>query len=187
MRVRDMLREGNFEVLEAKDGEEGLKFIRQERPNLIVLDFLLPKVSGWDVFQNIRGHAQWRKIPLVLMSGRKEEVTEKILEPFEFWEFIEKPFEQKQLISAIKSAMKKATKVQPPLEQEASAPAATTALSEAAAPATAGAGSAEIEQLKQQMAKMQAEIQALKKQVAQIEPLKQQLVKIFNFVKQKVK
>jgi len=71
MRVRDMLPKGNFEVLEAKDGEEGLKFIRQERPNLIMLDFLLPKVSGWDVFQNIRGHAQWRKIPLVLMSGRK--------------------------------------------------------------------------------------------------------------------
>lgn len=186
MRVRDMLPEGNFEVLEAKDGEEGMKFIRQERPNLIMLDFLLPKVSGWDVFQNIRGHAQWRKIPLVLMSGRKEEVTEKIPEPFEFWEFIEKPFEQKQLISAIKSAMKKATKPQPPLEEEAPAPAATTAPSEA--PATAGAGShAEIEQLKQQMAKMQAEIQALKKQVAQIEPLKQQLVKIFNFVKQKVK
>jgi len=179
MRVRDMLPEGNFEVLEAKDGEEGLYFIRQQRPNLIMLDFLLPKVSGWDVFQHIRGHAQFRKIPLVLMSGRKEEVTEKIPEPFEFWEFIEKPFEQKQLINAIKSAMKKATRPQPPLEQKAPAPAATTAPSEA--------GEAEIEQLKQQMAQMQAEIQALKKQVAQIEPLKQQVVKIFNFVKQKVK
>lgn len=185
MRVRDMLPEGNFEVLEAKDGEEGLNFIRQQNPNLIMLDFLLPKVSGWDVFQHIRGNAKFRKIPLVLMSGRKEEVTEKIPEPFEFWEFIEKPFEQKQLIGAIKSAMKKATKPQPPLEQEAPAPAITTAPSEAAA--TAGAGSAEIEQLKQQMAKMQAEIEALKKQVAQIEPLKQQVVKIFNFVKQKVK
>lgn len=185
MRVRDMLPEGNFEVLEAKDGEEGLNFIRQQNPNLIMLDFLLPKVSGWDVFQHIRGNAKFRKIPLVLMSGRKEEVTEKIPEPFEFWEFIEKPFEQKQLIGAIKSAMKKATKPQPPLAEEAPAPAITTAPSEAAA--TAGAGSAEIEQLKQQMAQMQAEIGELKKQVAQIEPLKQQVVKIFNFVKQKVK
>ncbi len=185
MRVRNMLPEGNFEVLEAKYGEEGLNFIRQQHLNLIMLDFLLPKVSGWDVFQHIRGHAQFRKIPLVLMSGRKEEVTEKIPEPFEFWEFIEKPFEQKQLIGAIKSAMKKATKPQPPLEQKAPAPAITTAPSEAAA--TASAGSAEIEQLKQQMAKMQAKIEALKKQVAQIEPLKQQVVKIFKFVKQKVK
>lgn len=187
MRVRDMLPEGNFEVLEAKDGEEGLNFIRQQNPNLIMLDFLLPKVSGWDVFQHIRGNEKFRKIPLVLMSGRKEEVTEKIPEPFEFWEFIEKPFEQKQLIGAIKSAMKKATKPQPPLDQEASGSAATAAPPEAAASAPAGAGSAEIEQLKQQMAQMQAEIEALKKQVAQIEPLKQQVVKIFNFVKQKVK
>lgn len=187
MRVRDMLPEGNFEVLEAKDGEEGLNLLRQQNPNLIMLDFLLPKVSGWDVFQHIRGNAKFRKIPLVLMSGRKEEVTEKIPEPFEFWEFIEKPFEQKQLISAIKSAMKKATKPQRPLEEEAPAPAITTKPSETATPAPAGAGAAEIEQLKQQMAKMQAEIEALKKQVAQIEPLKQQVVKIFNFVKQKVK
>ena len=187
MRVREMLPEGNFEVLEAKDGEEGLNFIRQQRPNLIMLDFLLPKVSGWDVFQHIRGNEQLRKIPLVLMSGRKEEVTEKIPEPFEFWEFIEKPFEQKQLINAIKSAMKKATMPQGPLKEEAAAPAAKAAPAGGEAAAPSGASSADIEQLKQQMAKMQAEIEALKKQVAQIEPLKQQVVKIFNFVKQKVK
>ena len=45
VRVREMLPQGNVEVLEAKDGEEGLKLIRQARPNLIMLDFLLPKVA----------------------------------------------------------------------------------------------------------------------------------------------
>ncbi len=46
MRVRDMLPLGNFEVLEAKDGQEGLNLLRQESLNLIMLDFLLPKISG---------------------------------------------------------------------------------------------------------------------------------------------
>jgi len=184
-RVKDMLPKGNFEVIEAKDGEEGLNFIREKQPNLIMLDFLLPKVSGFEVFQHIQNDGQLRKIPLVLMSGRKEEVTEKIKEPFEFWEFIPKPFEQKDLIAAIKAAMAKAKKTRPPIEGDTSGGQTAGTASEAA-PA-AGASGAEIAALKEQIQKMQAEINALKKQVAQIDPLKQQVVKIFNFVKQKVK
>ena len=46
MRVKDMLPEGNFEVLEAKDGLEGFNLIRSENPNLIMLDFLLPKMGS---------------------------------------------------------------------------------------------------------------------------------------------
>ncbi len=181
-RVSDMLPKGNFEVKEAKDGEEGLALIQEENPNLIMLDFLLPKVSGWDVFQKIRNHPEWRKIPLVLMSGREEEVTEKIPRPFEFWEFIPKPFEQKDLIAAIKAAMQKAKLPQPPLESHAAAPAA------ASESATAGGSSpAELQALKDQITKMHAEIEALKTQVAQIEPLKKQLMQLANFVKQKVK
>ena len=49
MRVKEMLPPGNFDVLEAKDGLEGMNLIRQEKPNLIMLDFLLPKLSGWEV------------------------------------------------------------------------------------------------------------------------------------------
>jgi DNA-binding response OmpR family regulator len=107
MRVRDMLPQGNFEVIEAKDGVEGLDAIRDQRPNLIMLDFLLPRKSGWEVFQEIQAQPELQHIPLVLMSGRKEEVTEKITEPFEFFEFIQKPFEQKELIEAIKSRWRK--------------------------------------------------------------------------------
>jgi DNA-binding response OmpR family regulator len=163
--VRDMLPKGNFQVLEAKDGVEGLDCIRQERPNLIMLDFLLPRMSGWEVFQQIQSHTELQTIPLVLMSGRREEVTEKISEPFEFFEFIEKPFEQKELIEAIKSAMAKAR-----LPRKAAAP-------QAAPAPVAATGSADVEALNQKIQKMQAEIDMLKKQMAQL----------LAFVKQKLK
>lgn len=159
--VRDMLPAGNFEVLEAKDGEQGLKQIREERPNLIMLDFLLPKVSGWEVFQQLEkiSKTEGKMTPLVLMSGRKEEVAEKIAEPFNYFEFIEKPFEKKSLIEAIKTSMAKAKKWQ--AEGAASPQGATGG-------AGGGASAAEIKALKQQMAKMQAEINALKKQMTQV-------------------
>jgi CheY-like chemotaxis protein len=116
--VRDMLPEGDFEVIEAKDGLEGINFVEKEHPSLIMLDFILPKMSGWDVFQQIQAHPEFQKIPLVLMSGKKEEVTSKISEPFEFFEFIEKPFDRVILKDAIQSAMTKARKARPRLAAE---------------------------------------------------------------------
>ncbi len=169
--VRDMLPKGNFQVLEAKDGVEGLDCIRQERPNLIMLDFLLPRMSGWEVFQQVQASAELQSIPLVLMSGRREEVTEKISEPFEFFEFIEKPFEQKELIEAIKAAMAKARLPRPRTVAPTIAPTNAT-------PAVASAAdAAEIAALNQKIEKMQSEIDTLKKQMTQL----------LTFIRQKLK
>jgi two-component system response regulator len=156
--VRDMLPKGNFEILEAKDGVQGINLVRQERPTLIMLDFLLPRMSGWEVFQQIQAQADLQSIPLVLMSGRKEEVTEKIKEPFEYFEFVQKPFDQKQLIEAIKLSMAKA-KRRP-----------TVAVSPSVAPDVTGAavGGEDLTDLTAKVTKLQAEVDALKKQQAQI-------------------
>lgn len=168
MRVRDMLPESNFDILEAKDGLEGFNMIRSEKPNLIMLDFLLPKMSGWEVFQEIQKERELRSIPLVLMSGRKEEVVEKLPEPFEKFAFVEKPFEQKQLADAIREAMAKAQKHGKP----------ETAM-EIVQPEVAGdsaAMAAEIQNLYQKMVAMQEEITTLKKQ----------MVQLVRFIKQKM-
>lgn len=174
MRVRDMLPQGNFEIIEAKDGVEGMDAIRNQRPNLIMLDFLLPRMSGWEVFQEIQANPDLQRIPLVLMSGRKEEVTEKMTEPFEYFEFIQKPFEQKELIEAIKAAMVKARKprVSPPARVVAPLVATSPALS--------------VDQPTVSL----AEFQALQTQVQQIQAevgqLKGQLAKVLAFIRQRL-
>ncbi|NJM65797.1 MAG: response regulator [Acaryochloris sp. RU_4_1] len=162
MRVRDMLPEGDFQVLEAKDGAEGLNLIRQERPNLIMLDFLLPRVSGWEVYQELQNQHDLQSIPLVIMSGRKEEVTDKLTEPFEFFEFIEKPFEKHQLQEAIKGAISKSRL--PRLRTEPSKP------------AHASVDNSELIELRQKVEAMETEIANLKRALTQL----------VNFVKQKL-
>ena len=156
MRVRDMLPEGDFEVLEAKDGLEGLNLIRQERPNLIMLDFLLPRLSGWEVFQELQQDDELRSIPLVIMSGRKEEVTDKMTEPFEFFEFIEKPFETHQLQGAIRSAISKSK-----LPRIKTADLSKTTMS-------GSASSDEVMILRERVEKMEGEIVALKRAIGQL-------------------
>ncbi|AFY49475.1 response regulator with CheY-like receiver, AAA-type ATPase, and DNA-binding domains [Nostoc sp. PCC 7524] len=194
VKVREMLPPGNFEVLEAKDGLEGFNFIRQEKLSLIMLDFLLPKMSGWEVFQQVQANPDLRKIPLVIMSGRKEEVTEKISEPFEYFEFLGKPFDQKQLINAIKSAMTKAKLPRPePVAvgvavKNGTVATATVTNGAIATPTVAKTATvptaepevtsaAEIQALNDKIAKMQAEIDGLKKQLTQV----------VTFIKQKIK
>ncbi|MEH2234187.1 MAG: response regulator [Nostoc sp.] len=195
VKVREMLPPGNFEVLEAKDGVEGLNFILQEKLSLIMLDFLLPKMSGWEVFQKVQADPELRKIPLVIMSGRKEEVTEKITEPFEYFEFLGKPFDQKQLIGAIKLAMAKAKQPRPELVTvgagvavknntlstsavaNGTVVAPSVATSSVAIPSTGGVSEAEINALNEKIVKMQAEIDGLKKQLTQV----------VTFIKQKIK
>jgi DNA-binding response OmpR family regulator len=159
-----MLPKGNFEVLEAKDGVEGLNLIRQEHPNLIMLDFLLPKMSGWDVYQQIQSQTDLQRIPLVLMSGRKEEVTEKIPEPFSRFAFIEKPFEAKDLVDAIKMAMDIARKLPAPVAQTE-------------ATASSGVPSAEFEALKAKVMELQAEVDDLKKKLTQVVTIIKQKLK----------
>ena len=87
--VKNMLPEGKFEVVEAKDGLQALELLQSSDFNLIMLDFFLPKKSGYEVYQTIQKDTTLKAIPLLLMSGRKDEVTEKIPEPFEFFSFLE--------------------------------------------------------------------------------------------------
>ncbi len=170
MRVKDMLPEGNFDIIEAKDGLEGFNLIRTENPNLIMLDFLLPKMSGWEVYQEIQKQLKFRSIPLVLMSGRKEEVTDKISEPFEYFSFVEKPFDREQLVNAIRDAMMKAKKQPQALDTDTSK---VSAGSEA------------------KMLALTSEIEDLKLKVQQLEQESEQIKKQFNqligFIKQKLK
>lgn len=162
MQVRGMLPEEDFEIVEARDGVEGLNVLQQEQPSLIMLDFLLPRLSGWEVFQALQQHSQLQAVPLVVMSGRKEEVTDKIQEPFEYFEFLEKPFEAKQLFEAIKVAEAKAKSRG--LAGQA-IPSETVAQPEKAAQEM---DAAEIAALNHKITKMQAEIDALKKAMTQL-------------------
>ncbi|MEH1887282.1 response regulator [Nostoc sp.] len=212
VKVREMLPPGNFEVLEAKDGLEGLNFILQEKLSLIMLDFLLPKMSGWEVFQKVQADPELRKIPLVIMSGRKEEVTEKITEPFEYFEFLGKPFDQKQLINAIKLAMTKAKQPRPELVavgagvavKNSTVTSSSVATATVAAPSVANTATlatptaantamptAASNAIPTTGGVSEAEINALNEKIvkmqAEIDGLKKQLTQVVTFIKQKIK
>ena len=183
--VRDMLPPDTFEVIEAPDGIKGLELVQKERPWMIMLDFLLPRMSGFEVYENIQQSHELSRIPLLLMSGRKEEVTSKIPEPFEdkYLVFIEKPFEQKELIAAIKRAMILAQK-RPPAPAPTPPEATPTTIEISTVAVALVERITVLESKLKDMGEMETKIKALEQQVVTLQKQVQQIV---TFVKQKIK
>lgn len=102
-----------FEVLEAKDGMIGLETAKKYHPDLILLDFVMPKMDGYDTLQAIRREDSLKNTPVLMMSGLKEQVTSRIPEPFVGFDFIEKPFEADALLSQIRKALQVTPRVVP--------------------------------------------------------------------------
>ncbi len=94
---------GKYDVLEASDGKSGLDAARRSFPDLILLDFVMPKYNGYQTLQAIRRVEGLQKVPVIMISGLKEQVTEHVPEPFTEFDFLEKPFEADVLVSRIQN------------------------------------------------------------------------------------
>jgi len=97
---------GKYDVLEASDGKSGLDAARKAFPDLILLDFVMPKYNGYQTLQAIRRVDGLQNVPVIMISGLKEQVTEHVPEPFTEFDFLEKPFEADVLVSRIQSFLK---------------------------------------------------------------------------------
>ncbi|AQS46718.1 MULTISPECIES: phosphate regulon transcriptional regulator PhoB [Thioclava] len=63
-----------FRVVMAENGDEGLLFVKEEKPDLIVLDWMLPNVSGIEICRRVKANSDTRNIPIIMLSARSEEV-----------------------------------------------------------------------------------------------------------------
>jgi DNA-binding response OmpR family regulator len=100
-----LLPKNSLEMHWVYNARDALIFLEQERPKIIILDLVIPLGTGWEVFQYIQSQSRLRWIPLIIMSGRTQDITDKISEPFEYFHFCQKPFDGKELKQAIQRAI----------------------------------------------------------------------------------
>ncbi len=67
------LEEQGYEVIEAYDGEQALKILESHRPDLIVLDVAMPRLSGWDVLKQLQEDMEMADIPVLMLTARSED------------------------------------------------------------------------------------------------------------------
>ena len=100
----NLTREG-YDVLEALDGETGLRLALDEDPDLILLDLMLPKMDGFEVCRTLRERG--RATPIIMLTAREEE-TDKVL-GLELGadDYITKPFSMRELLARVKSNIRR--------------------------------------------------------------------------------
>ncbi len=104
-----MLTKLGFEVEKASDGEQALEAVRSTRPDLVVLDNIMPKLSGWEVTRTLKQDdefAEYRDVPIIMFSAM-DDVKDKI-EGFELGveDYITKPFNFSEVLARIKAVLR---------------------------------------------------------------------------------
>lgn len=109
------LEKENYKVKVAKDGEEALIFVAEKQPDLLILDWMLPKVSGIEVCRRLRQRNETKNIPIIMLTARTDE-SDKI-RGFETGadDYINKPFSVAELKARVKAVLRR---IRPALADE---------------------------------------------------------------------
>jgi len=95
-----------FEVLEAADGAEGLRRAREEKPDLLVLDLMLPKMDGYQVCRSLKFDSRYKSLPILILSARPGDQDKRLAIEMGADDFIRKPYDLKDLVARIRVKLK---------------------------------------------------------------------------------
>jgi DNA-binding response OmpR family regulator len=112
-----VLDQEGYNVVAAESGEEGLEKARTENPDLIVLDILMPGLTGYEVVQRVRADPQTARVPILMLtakSGLDDQMT-----GYEVGadDYLTKPFHREELVSRVESVLSLAEHRQGPPQQ----------------------------------------------------------------------
>lgn len=99
------LKNMGFDAITANDGDKGLDLAKKNKPDLILLDLMMPKVDGFEVSKKLKSDPATRDIPVLVFSALVNKNTQESMEKLGAAGFIEKPFEPEELIGKINKAL----------------------------------------------------------------------------------
>jgi len=116
--VRVNLEAEGFQVLEAGDGELGLSLVKTERPAVVVLDLMLPGLSGLEVCRRIRAEEGSTRAPVVMLTARSSESDKVVGLEIGADDYVTKPFSPRELAARVKALMRRAYGSEPEAPHE---------------------------------------------------------------------
>jgi DNA-binding response OmpR family regulator len=106
--IRLILERKGFEVLGAVGGKEGLDAIRTERPDLVLLDLMMPDVDGWEVYRQMKADEQIKDIPVVVVTAKAQSIDKVLgLHIAKVDDYVTKPFGPGDLLEAVDRVFEK--------------------------------------------------------------------------------
>jgi len=115
--VRSYLEKAGYEILTANDGETALRLMKVEKPQLLILDLMLPDRDGWDVAKEVRADPQIGSTPIIMLTARVEDNDKIVGLEIGADDYITKPFNPREVVARVRALLRR-TQMQ--LDQRAS-------------------------------------------------------------------
>jgi len=105
--MRLILGRRGFEVKGATGGAEGLRMIREEKPDLVLLDLMMPEMDGWEVYQQIKADEKTKNIPVIVVTAKAQSIDRVLgLHIAKVDDYIAKPFSPQDLMNSVEKVLK---------------------------------------------------------------------------------
>lgn len=117
--LRYQLEREGYQVLTAGDGQQALALAQAARPDLVLLDVMMPKLQGWEVCRELR---RTSTVPILMLTARGEEMDRVLGLELGADDYIVKPFSFRELLARVHAALRRAAYSQPPVEPSVERP-----------------------------------------------------------------
>jgi two-component system alkaline phosphatase synthesis response regulator PhoP len=112
------LEKEGFKTVKAYDGEAALKMVKTQKPDLVILDLMLPKINGLDVCRSLRRNMETANLPIIMLTAKADEVDKIIGLENGADDYITKPFSIKELIARVRSILRRLHDLEKTIGQE---------------------------------------------------------------------
>jgi DNA-binding response OmpR family regulator len=110
--VRLILNRRGYEIIGANGGREGLELIRQHKPDLVLLDLMMPDMDGWDVYQQMKAEEATQGIPVIVVTAKAQSIDKVLgLHIAKVEDYIAKPFSPQELVDSVEKVLARGAEV----------------------------------------------------------------------------
>jgi len=106
--IKAILGRKGYEVTGAENGREGLEVIGRMKPDLILLDLMMPGMDGWEVYQKLKANEATQNIPVIVVTAKAQSIDKMLgLHIAKVDDYIAKPFSPQELVESIEKVLAK--------------------------------------------------------------------------------
>jgi two-component system, OmpR family, alkaline phosphatase synthesis response regulator PhoP len=102
------LAQERFRVLEAEDGEQALKIVQRDKPNLLILDLMLPGLSGIELCRILRDRSETARLPILMLTAKAGEADRVLGLEMGADDYLTKPFSPRELVARVRAILRRA-------------------------------------------------------------------------------
>ena len=107
------LAQERFKVLEAEDGEQGLKIVQRDKPDLVILDLMLPGLSGMELCKILRERSETERLPVLMLTAKASEADRIVGLEMGADDYLTKPFSPRELVARVRAILRRVESAKP--------------------------------------------------------------------------